>query len=276
MTDPLDAREHAVADALGRLVVSGGPQAAPAQPRVERPDGTAVVGLRIELRMAVRQRAQPVVREHVGLGQALGGGWVGFPQRPGPQQPAQLRAGTAHGPVVGVEGHRLGIPCRADARRQGLGGVRVAAVAGQPGQRTQAGERRGLRVAVGHRRLGRRAVLVQNAAALRRGADRVRRVAPALLDEAARGRAGASAAGRRRARARRAASRRRRASWARARRPARRRRSSPARAGTTASNRPSRSSAARRRAPRARGSPDARPRRRGAPRGRSCPAPRPT
>ena len=52
-------------------------------------------------------------------------------------------------------------------------------------QPAQARERRGLRVGVGHRRLGRRAVLVQDPAALRRGADRVGRVAPALLDEAA-------------------------------------------------------------------------------------------
>ena len=127
MADPLDAREHAGAHALGRLGVPGGAQAAPAQPRVERPDRAAVVATADRSRDGARDsvRSPKSVSTSGSARRSAARGAISAARRPtAASRAASPRPRT--GPVVGVERHRLGVRSRADARRERLGGVRVA------------------------------------------------------------------------------------------------------------------------------------------------------
>src|SRR5919106_1631178 len=63
--DALDRFEDAAAESLGRLLSPGRAKASPAEPRVERPDRAAVVGIRGVLRMIGGQGAQSPAGEDV-------------------------------------------------------------------------------------------------------------------------------------------------------------------------------------------------------------------
>ena len=72
LAEPVQRGQDARPDALGGLLRPGDPQAAPAEPAVERPHRATVIVVHAEGGMGAGERAQPVGGQHVGLAQALG------------------------------------------------------------------------------------------------------------------------------------------------------------------------------------------------------------
>ena len=106
---------------------AGRAQAAPAEPRVERPDRAAVVRGGCELRVQVGERAQPEGREHIRLAQAVGRPpRRGRRERAGPEQPAELGARALDLAVAGLDGHRLRSEVLLDPRGKRLARLRSA------------------------------------------------------------------------------------------------------------------------------------------------------
>ena len=126
MAEPVERGEHAGADALGPLLVAGRAQPAPAEPRVERPDAAAVVGLRVE-RPGSRPRACAAPRRS---GRRARTGARPRPRRsagesaPDHSSQPSCEPGPGTGEVVALERHHAGPevalePARAAPRRGG-------------------------------------------------------------------------------------------------------------------------------------------------------------
>ena len=97
----VERRQHARADPLGRLGPARGPQPAPAEPAVERPDAAAVVGVAGGTPGARRRACAARARVSTsGRGEPLGRGRRGRPARARPPTAASRAASRPRAPAV--------------------------------------------------------------------------------------------------------------------------------------------------------------------------------